>query len=152
MVVRKDIETRNDIEKMLRSFYNAVLNDDELRLIFINVAHMNLEEHLPVIADFWETILLDNPVYKKKAMHVHYDLNKKVKLLPRHFEKWLLHFNNNIPPRFVAHETAKTSVECATHHGGDTRPHFAMRHICPSLGLGWAILGRSKFGDRKTKQ
>lgn len=77
MVLRKDIETREDIEKMLRSFYNLVLNDDELRFIFIDVAHMNLEAHLPVITDFWETILLDNPVYKKNAMQVHYDLNKK---------------------------------------------------------------------------
>ena len=101
MVIRKDIETREDIEKMLRSFYNLVLNDDELRFIFIDVAHMNLEEHLPVITDFWETILLDNPVYKKNAMQVHYDLNKKVKLLPKHFEKWLLLFNNNMDEMFT---------------------------------------------------
>lgn len=113
MVIRKDIETREDIEKMLRSFYNLVLNDDELRFIFIDVAHMNLEAHLPVITDFWETILLDNPVYKKNAMQVHYDLNKKVKLLPQHFEKWLLHFNNNIDEMFAGKtaELAKTRAK-----------------------------------------
>jgi hemoglobin len=52
----------------------------------------NWERHIPAIVDFWETILLDNPVYKKNAMEVHYDLNKKFPLQQEHFSQWLLLF------------------------------------------------------------
>ena len=57
---------------------------------------MNWETHIPLITDFWETILLDNPVYKKNAMEVHYDINRKLPLKVEHFESWLQLFNNTI--------------------------------------------------------
>ena len=52
--------------------------------------------HIPVIVDFWETILLDNPMYKKNAMEVHYDLNKKVILKKDHFTSWLHLFTSTV--------------------------------------------------------
>jgi hemoglobin len=64
------------------------------------VAQMNFETHIPVIVDFWETILLDNPVYKKNAMEVHYDLNKKLPLQKEHFQSWLALFNAAVDELF----------------------------------------------------
>jgi len=101
MDTKKDIATREDIEMLMRSFYNDVLQDEVLKHIFIDVAKMDLEAHLPTIIDFWETILLDNHVYKKNAMQVHYELNKKIPLLPEHFERWLLLFNKSLNKYFA---------------------------------------------------
>jgi hemoglobin len=53
-----------------------------------------------VIVDFWESILLDNPVYKKNAMEVHYDLNKKVPLQKAHFDSWLQLFTSTVDELF----------------------------------------------------
>ena len=91
-----DIESRADIEKLIVSFYEKVKLDTTIGFIFNEVVAMDWPHHIPVIVDFWETILLDNPVYKKNAMEVHYDLNKKVALKKEHFTSWLYLFTSTI--------------------------------------------------------
>lgn len=87
--MKPDISSRADIETLIVLFYEKVKKDTTIGFIFTDVVKMNWEHHIPVIVDFWETILLDNPVYKKNAMEVHYDLNKKLPLKKEHFESWL---------------------------------------------------------------
>lgn len=84
--MKTDISSRADIEKMVLQFYEAVKADETIGFIFTQVVKMNWEKHIPVIVDFWETILLDNPVYTKNAMEVHYDLNNKMPLQKAHFD------------------------------------------------------------------
>ena len=91
-----DIESRADIEKLMVSFYEKVKLDTTIGFIFNEVVAMDWPHHIPVIVDFWETILLDNPVYKKNAMEVHYDLNKKVTLKKDHFTSWLHLFTSTV--------------------------------------------------------
>ncbi len=91
-----DIENRADIEKLIVSFYEKVKLDTTIGFIFNEVVAMDWPHHIPVIVDFWETILLDNPVYKKNAMEVHYDLNKKVSLKKEHFTSWLYLFTSTV--------------------------------------------------------
>ena len=87
--MKPDITNRTDIEKLIILFYEKVKKDTVIGFIFTDVVPINWEHHIPLIVDFWETILLDNPVYKKNAMEVHYDLNKKLPLKKEHFESWL---------------------------------------------------------------
>ena len=96
-----DIECRADIEKLIISFYEKVKLDTAIGFIFNEVVAIDWSHHIPVIVDFWETILLDNPVYKKNAMEVHYGLNKKIPLLPKHFSQWLLLFYTTVDNMFV---------------------------------------------------
>ena len=98
--MKPDINTREDITMFISSFYEKVKVNEVIGFIFNEVAHMNWEKHIPVIVDFWETILLDNPVYKKNAMEVHYDLNKKFPLQKIHFDTWLSLFNSTIDELF----------------------------------------------------
>lgn len=63
--------------------------------------NINWEVHISIIIDFGETILLDNPVYKKNAMEVHYDLNKKIPLQQKHFCQWLLLFYTSVDNLFI---------------------------------------------------
>jgi hemoglobin len=95
-----DIKSREDITSFISSFYDKVKQNKEIGFIFNEVVQMNWEEHIPVIVDFWETILLDNPVYKKNAMEVHYELNKKIPLNKIHFETWLSLFNSTLDELF----------------------------------------------------
>ncbi len=94
--MKTDITSRNDIEKLITHFYEAVKPDPVIGFIFNDVVHLDWEHHIPLIVDFWETILLDNPVYKKNAMEVHYDLNKKIPLQKIHFDTWLTLFTNTV--------------------------------------------------------
>jgi hemoglobin len=108
--MKTDIGSRADIEKMVVQFYEAVKADETIGFIFTNLVHMNWEKHIPIIVDFWETILLDNPVYTKNAMEVHYQLNNLVPLQKKHFDSWVHLFTTSIDDLFEGRiaELAKT--------------------------------------------
>lgn len=91
-----DIASRADIEQLIITFYDRVKADPLLGYIFNEVAKVNWETHTPVIVDFWETILLDNPVYRKNAMEVHYLLHAKQPFTAGHFERWLQLFEQTV--------------------------------------------------------
>ena len=95
-----DIETREDIDRLVKTFYGKVKTDPTIGIIFTQIIQMDWDHHIPVIVDFWETILLDNPVYKRNAMAVHYDLNKKYPLQEEHFTAWLFLFNQTVDEMF----------------------------------------------------
>lgn len=111
--MKADITSRADIEKFIVNFYSTVKADETIGFIFTDVVQMNWEQHIPVIIDFWETILLDNPVYKNNAMEVHYDLNKKIPLQKEHFKSWLQLFNTAVDDLFEGKiaELAKTRAK-----------------------------------------
>ncbi len=95
-----DISIRPDIEKMVLQFYEKVKADKTIGFIFTEVVQMDWEKHIPVIVDFWETILLDNPVYTKNAMEVHYSLNNKIALKKEHFDSWIHLFTSTVDDLF----------------------------------------------------
>ena len=101
MATKKDIESRADIDRFIRSFYEQVTLDETIGIIFTQVVKMDWDHHIPLIIDFWETILLDHPVYKNNAMEVHYQLNKIFPLRKNHFDAWLLLFNTIIDDMYV---------------------------------------------------
>ena len=55
---RHDIETREDCERLVRTFYGRALADPIIGWLFTDVAKLDLEAHVPRITSFWETILL----------------------------------------------------------------------------------------------
>lgn len=96
-----DIEDRADVERLVRAFYGRALTDPIIGFIFVDVAQLDLEEHLPVIASFWETILLGNQTYAGGAFRVHADLHRQVTLRAGHFERWLLLWRTTVDELFV---------------------------------------------------
>ena len=84
-----DIATREDLESLLRAFYGRALVDPLLRHVFVDVVHMDLEAHLPVIADFWQKVLFDTGTYSGRTMEVHRRIHRRVPLTEGHFDRWL---------------------------------------------------------------
>jgi len=103
----KDIEVRADLEALLKQFYESLLADDSINYIFIDVAKMDLEEHLPVITDFWEVSLFHTGNYRNNPMQVHMDLNQKEKLTAAHFATWLWHFEATTDKLFAGPNAEK---------------------------------------------
>ena len=100
----KDIETRLDIEKLLKIFYEKAFEDKIIGYIFKDVAKLDLAEHLPIIADFWEMMLLGTvnfqEKYQRSPMLKHIELNGKEPLLNEHFKQWLKIFCSTIDENF----------------------------------------------------
>jgi hemoglobin len=84
-----DIETREDCERLVRAFYGRALEDPIIGFLFTDVAHLDLEAHVPEITSFWETILLGAQTYRGGAFAPHASLHHKAPLRAGHFERWL---------------------------------------------------------------
>lgn len=95
-----DIQSRIDIELLMVTFYEKVKKDDTIGYIFNDIAKINWEHHIPIICDFWETLLLNASSYSKNAMAVHYTLNRKVPLEEKHFQQWLQLFFETVDDLF----------------------------------------------------
>lgn len=107
--LRTDITTREDCERLVRGFYGRALTDPVIGFIFTDVAHLDLEAHVPVIASFWETVLLGARSYGGGAFRPHAELNVQVRLKKGHFERWLVLWRETVDELFAgpAAEEAK---------------------------------------------
>ena len=85
----RDIETRADCERLVRTFYGRALKDPIIGFLFTDVARLDLEAHVPRITSFWETILLGAQTYGGGAFRPHAALHMKAPLRRAHFEQWL---------------------------------------------------------------
>lgn len=85
----RDIENRTDCERLVRAFYSRALADPIIGWIFVDVANLDVEAHVPRIASFWETILLGSQSYVGGAFAPHAALHARVRLRAGHFERWL---------------------------------------------------------------
>ena len=96
-----DIATRADCERLVRAFYGRALDDEIIGWLFTDVAHLDLEAHVPVIASFWETILLGAQSYSGGAFRPHAALNAKAPLRGGHFHRWLALWNETVDELFA---------------------------------------------------
>lgn len=85
-----DIRDREDILVLVRTFYSAAFRDPLIGKIFTEVAHMDLDHHLPIMGDFWESVLFQAGGYHRNALALHSALHTKHPLTAEHFERWLL--------------------------------------------------------------
>lgn len=72
--------------------------------IFTTVAQLNLEHHLPIIGDFWETLLFGTGSYQKHGrnpLQIHRALHLKSPLEFGHFNRWLEIFNETVDETFA---------------------------------------------------
>lgn len=87
--MKRDIDSRADIESLLTTFYDKLLLDKITAPIFKD---LDMEEHIPIITDFWAMVLLGDMTYKGSPFDKHVPLSlKKI-----HFDRWLYHFNETI--------------------------------------------------------
>lgn len=96
-----DIQFREDIDQLVATFYTKAMKDQTIGHIFTEVAKLNLETHLPVICNFWESILLGNPVYRGNPMLKHLELAEKTALTQVHFEVWLAMWEETVRELFA---------------------------------------------------
>ena len=96
-----DIETRADCERLVRTFYGRALNDPIIGFIFVDVAKLDLEAHVPRITSFWETILLGARSYSGGAFRPHAELHAKVRLREGHFTQWLNLWSGTVDELFA---------------------------------------------------
>ena len=99
--MKKDISSRKDIHFIITEFYKKLTADAEMHPFFDEIVKQNhLEQHIDVIADFWQDILLHTNSYKNNVLQKHLDFDKKVRFKKEHFAKWLLFLTTTINDAF----------------------------------------------------
>jgi hemoglobin len=109
----RDIENRGDCERLVRAFYSRALGDPLIGWIFVDVAKLDLEAHVPVIASFWETVLLGSQSYRGGAFRPHAALHMKAGLQAGHFERWLVLWRTTVDDLFAGERAELAKAHAA---------------------------------------
>ena len=95
-----DIQSRADIDQIVRSFYDKLLADELMRPIFTEAVKLDFEAHFSILVDFWDNILFYSGAYTRNAMMPHLHLHKIYPLKKEHFDQWLKLFNLSVDEGF----------------------------------------------------
>ena len=102
----KDIQTKTDVTLLVTTFYDKVLNDEQLAPFF---KRLNFDIHLPKMIHFWSFALLDEPGYTTNVTDKHLQMPlKKV-----HFDQWLFLFNETINQLFIGEKAEMAKQRAA---------------------------------------
>jgi len=106
----------------VRAFYGRALTDPVIGWLFTDVAHLDLDHHVPRITRFWETILLGAQTYTGGAFRPHIELNAKAQLKQGHFDRWLYLWHATVDELFEGER-----AELAKAHADRVAQAFASR-------------------------
>ena len=104
--MKSDIQSRDDILQIIEAFYKRLLADPVMAPIFLEVAKIDLEEHLPILVDFWDSILFFTATYQGNAMEPHLRLHDEYPFKKEHFRRWLAFFNLSVDEGFAGKKAA----------------------------------------------
>ena len=91
-----DITTEDHIKILVDSFYQKVNADVLLSPIFNNVAHVDWQKHLPLLYQFWSTLLFRTNTYQGRPWPKHALLPVSVE----HFDRWVFLFKATVDEHF----------------------------------------------------
>lgn len=98
--MKKDIETREELEDFLWAFYKKAFADELIGLFFTEVVPLDLDTHVPVIANFWESVAFNKPSYRRNVMEVHQHIHHLSKIKKEHLDRWVKIFTETLDEHF----------------------------------------------------
>lgn len=105
--IKPDLDSPAHIRQFVHAFYARLLKDEQLAPIFIDVANIDLQKHLPLICSYWEKLLLGSADYRRHTMNIHRELHSKHPLRKADFERWLQYFRETIDESFSGHNAER---------------------------------------------
>jgi len=81
--------TREHIKELVIHFYSRVQKDELLGPIFNEVAQVDWDHHIPLLCQFWNSIMLKTNEYRGNAYMKHVLLKKQAEIREEHFVRWL---------------------------------------------------------------
>jgi hemoglobin len=109
----RDLADREDALAVVTAFYRRAFDDGLLGPLFRGVAGFDLAAHLPVMADFWATVLFRAGTYRRNLLRVHVDLHERSPLAAAHFTRWLALWSDTVDDLFAGEKAdlAKSQAE-----------------------------------------
>jgi hemoglobin len=102
-----DLDNPQQIRRFVEAFYGKLLQDEQLAPIFLDVAQVDLEHHLPLIRSYWEKLLLGEGDYRRHTMNIHRAVHNKRPLTAADFQRWLSFFCATVDENFAGPKAAR---------------------------------------------
>jgi len=100
---KKDIVTNHDLTLLVDSFYDKVRADDLLSPAF---SHVDWPKHLPVMYNFWCSMILGDQSYRGNPLQSHL----RLPIGKAHFERWLSLFNKTVDENFIGEKAEEIKM------------------------------------------
>ena len=98
--MKRDIAGREDLVKILEVFYTRAFADELIGRFFTEVVPLDLETHIPVIADFWDSVVFGTQGYRKNVMEVHGQIHALSAIRKEHLDRWVMLFTATVSALF----------------------------------------------------
>lgn len=105
--MKPDITTKEDIQKVVTTFYDKALHDPLLAPHFEGV---NFAKHLPRMMAFWDFVLLDIPGYTTNV----FDAHTHLKIGREHFKRWVQIFHETIDDFFEGEKASDAKLRASS--------------------------------------
>lgn len=98
----KEIENREDVSLIVRTFYTKVRSDETLGPLF-NTIITDWEEHLEKLTNFWFMQLFGGKMYSGNPIRIHQEVDNQSdhQVTAYHFGTWLNLWFETIEPDFI---------------------------------------------------
>ena len=129
--MKNDIETREELEDFLWAFYKKAFADELIGDFFTEVVPLDLDTHIPVIANFWESVAFNKPSYRKNVMEVHKHIHQLSQIKKEHLDRWVKVFTETLNENFEGSKTElmkqrarsiATLMDIKLNHEGISKP------------------------------
>ncbi|MFV8175884.1 cyanoglobin [Mycolicibacterium peregrinum] len=107
----EDLAGRDDVELLLWRFYSKALSDPVLAEPFTELRAKGLRSHIPVMGDFWETVLFRAGLYRGSALTVHRELHARHPLAAQHFVRWLTLWTDTVDELFEGPHAERAKLQ-----------------------------------------
>jgi hemoglobin len=99
--MKNDVENRDDLEKLVRIFYDKVRKDTEIGPIFNSII-TDWESHLQKIINFWEQHTFGVQKYKGDPIEAHNQVDERMNygITAHNFGTWLFYWINTLDDLF----------------------------------------------------
>jgi hemoglobin len=95
-----DIDDREDVSVLVRSFYRDAATDALLGPVF-EAAEVDWPTHIDKLTDFWAWQLLGEPGYEGQPLRAHEPIHQQLPFTDAHFARWLDLFTATVDANFT---------------------------------------------------
>lgn len=109
-----DIATRNDIDKLVRLFYEQATRDELIGDYFTSVIPIDWNHHIFTIVSFWENILFSTGAYKGGMLFKHMNLDHLSRFRTDHFDRWLQLWKQTVDQLFEGERAEELKLRASS--------------------------------------
>lgn len=91
-----DLNSQVEIERLVRSFYARVAQDDLLGPVFLDQAGVDWDEHIPKLTAFWCKLELGLAGFTGAPTQRHSELARAIPFRAEQFGRWVALFHDTI--------------------------------------------------------